>query len=60
MSIYAKLNSKLEELVTPGRFLKIAKSQRNSIKRSTFVPPKLGVNNDFGRIKIEYYYGSKR
>lgn len=60
MSIYAKINSSLKELVTPERFLKIVKSQRNSIKRSTFVPPKLGEDNDFGRIKIEYYYGSKR
>ena len=51
-------NGKLYEIVSPERFLQILKTNKDAIKRSEFLPPRLG-SNSLGRVYIEYYYVPK-
>jgi hypothetical protein len=43
-----------EEVVTPRRFLEILKHQRDKVKKTGVIPPRLGRGSDFGKIKVSY------
>lgn len=45
----------LRRVVTPAQFLKIMRRDQLAIKKTKFIPPKLGTRS-FGRFLIEYYY----
>ena len=45
-----------KETVNSRDFLAILETRRNDIKKSRFIPPKLGSNNGFGYFEIEYKY----
>ncbi len=45
----------LRRVVTPAQFLRIMRSDQPAIKKTKFIPPKLGTRS-FGSFLIEYYY----
>lgn len=45
----------LVEKVSTKEYLRLMKTSERNIKRSTFIPPKLG-DKHFGRFEIEYKY----
>lgn len=48
--------------LSPARYLKFIQnsSNRDSIFRVKFIPPKLGSNNGFGKVSIELKYDTKK
>lgn len=44
---------KVTKLVTAEEYLQIVAKQRQNIKRTKFIPPKLGTNS-FGKFLIEF------
>ncbi|OYQ81605.1 MULTISPECIES: hypothetical protein [Ignatzschineria] len=43
-----------KEVVSSKEFLIILEKDRNNIKKSRFIPPKLGSNGGFGFFEVEY------
>ena len=39
--------------ITPQRFLKLVTTKRQSIKSAKFIPPKIGKDWHFGKIKVD-------
>lgn len=52
-------SDKLHQLLTPGQFLRVLKTNRGAIKRTKFIAPKLG-SSGFGKIYVEYNYVPKQ
>lgn len=49
-----------KEVVSSKEFLIILEEEKNNVKASRFVPPKLGGSNLSGRFEIEYKYSKLR
>lgn len=41
------------EILSPEEYLKVAKSDSNTIKRSRFIPPRIG-DRTFGKVEVTY------
>lgn len=52
------LDCRIQEIVSPEIFLEIVKTEKEAIKNSKFILPKLETT-DFGKFYIEYYYVPK-
>ena len=50
--------TRLYKYLTPGEFLSLVKTDRGSIKKSKFIPPKLGTLS-LGKFYVEYNYEPK-
>lgn len=49
---------KLFQYLTPGQFVHLLKTDRGSIKKTKFIPPKLGTFS-LGKVYVEYHYAPK-
>jgi predicted metalloendopeptidase len=54
-SIYPSIEGKLHKIVSPKTFLKTLRENREAIKRTKFIVPKLG-SKSLGKFYVEYYY----
>lgn len=52
------ITGKLYQILSPEDFLRLLKEDRDSIKDSKFIPPKLGTTS-LGKVYVEYYYVPK-
>lgn len=48
-------SSKIFEIMSPQKFLKLLRENRGCIKSSKFIAPELGTNS-FGEVYVEYRY----
>ena len=49
---------KATQKMSAKRFLRLIRTQRETIGRTSYIPPKLG-SSGFGYFYVEYKYGSK-
>lgn len=49
-----------KEVVSSKEFLIILEEEKDNIKKTRFVSPKLGGGNMFGRFEVEYKYSKLR
>jgi hypothetical protein len=49
------IETTLHQFLTPAQFLRIVRTDKKAIKKSEFIPPKIG-SRDFGKVYVEYYY----
>jgi len=58
MSCKVSYQSHLFKYLTPREFVSLIKTDRGSIKKSKFIPPRLGTLS-LGKIYVEYNYEPK-
>jgi hypothetical protein len=49
------LDPTLHQILSPSQFLSLVKTDRNAIKTSKVIPPRIGSRH-FGKVYVEYYY----
>jgi hypothetical protein len=55
---FTHITGKLYGILSAAEFLQLLKRDRDSIKTSKFIPPKLGTKS-LGKFYVEYYYVPK-